>query len=49
MTEWVKVPFNEALYGRNYCGDIVCNTTRALSGTRSLWVEGPARRGQDDG
>ncbi|MBK8469854.1 MAG: immune inhibitor A [Actinomycetales bacterium] len=27
---WVKVPFNEALYGRNYCGDIVCNTTKAL-------------------
>ena len=26
VTEWVKVPFNEALYGRNYCGSIVCNT-----------------------
>ena len=23
---WVKVAFNEALYGRNYCGGIVCNT-----------------------
>ena len=23
---WVKVPFNEALYGRDYCGGIVCAT-----------------------
>jgi immune inhibitor A len=30
VTEWVKVPFNEALYGRNYCGSIVCNTSKAL-------------------
>jgi len=30
VTEWVKVPFNEALYGRNYCGSIVCNTSTAL-------------------
>ena len=27
VTEWVKVPFNEARYGRDYCGDIVCNST----------------------
>ena len=27
VTEWVKVPFNEARYGRDYCGDIVCNNT----------------------
>ena len=24
---WVKVPFNEARYGRNYCGGIVCRDT----------------------
>ncbi|MFC8502177.1 immune inhibitor A domain-containing protein [Pedococcus sp. NPDC057267] len=30
VTEWVRVPFNEALYGRDYCGDIVCNTSKAL-------------------
>ena len=36
VTEWVKVPFNEARYGRNYCGGIVCNTTWcARSATRS--------------
>ncbi len=27
VTEWVKVPFNEARYGRDSCGDIVCNNT----------------------
>ena len=27
VTEWVKVPFNEARYGRDYCGSIVCNNT----------------------
>jgi immune inhibitor A len=24
---WVQVPFNEARYGRDYCGSIVCSTT----------------------
>ena len=27
VTEWVKVPFNEARYGRDSCGDIVCTNT----------------------
>ena len=27
MTDWVQVPYNEARYGANYCGDIVCATT----------------------
>ena len=27
VTEWVKVPFNEARYGRDSCGGIVCNNT----------------------
>ena len=27
VTDWVKVPFNEARYGRDFCGDIVCNST----------------------
>ncbi len=26
VTDWVKVPFNEARYGTNLCGDIVCST-----------------------
>lgn len=24
VEDWVQVPFNEAAYGSNYCGDIVC-------------------------
>ncbi|ABC80098.1 M6 family metalloprotease domain-containing protein [Anaeromyxobacter dehalogenans] len=27
VTDWVKVPFNEANYGANYCGGIVCART----------------------
>ena len=27
VTDWVKVPFNEANYGTNYCGGIVCART----------------------
>jgi immune inhibitor A len=27
VTDWVQVPYNEARYGANYCGGIVCATT----------------------
>ena len=27
VTDWVQVPFNEAYYGSNYCGGIVCAHT----------------------
>ncbi len=30
VTEWVKVPFNEARYGRDNCGSIVCGNVRYL-------------------
>lgn len=37
---WVKVPFNEALYGRNYCGGIVCATSKALArDAMAVWVK----------
>ena len=40
VTEWVKVPFNEALYGRNYCGSIVCDTSKALvRDALAMWVD----------
>jgi immune inhibitor A len=43
---WVKVPFNEALYGRNYCGDIVCNTSKALvRDAMAIWVQQQVDRG----
>ena len=30
VTDWVKVPFNEASYGTNFCGSIVCSTVLAV-------------------
>lgn len=27
VTDWVQVPYNEAYYGSDYCGDIVCQRT----------------------
>ena len=27
VEDWVKLPFNEAAYGSNYCGSIVCVAT----------------------
>jgi immune inhibitor A len=40
VTEWVRVPFNQARYGRDYCGDIVCPTTWSLvRDGLAYWVE----------
>jgi immune inhibitor A len=37
---WVKVPFNQALYGRDYCGDVVCSSTQALvRDALAVWVQ----------
>ncbi len=55
VTEWVKVPFNQARYGRDFCGSpIVCLTTCAstkalLRDAHGHLGRGPARRGHDDG
>jgi immune inhibitor A len=47
VTEWVKVPFNEALYGRDYCGSIVCNTSTALvRDALAVWVKNQLASGQ---
>lgn len=46
VTEWVKVPFNEALYGRNYCGSIVCPTSKALvRDALAVWVDNQLKSG----
>ncbi|MBA3347374.1 MAG: immune inhibitor A [Actinobacteria bacterium] len=38
---WVKVPFNEARYGRDVCGGIVCNNTWFLiRDAMAFWVQG---------
>ena len=40
VTEWVKVPFNQARYGRDYCGGIVCNNTWFLiRDAMAYWVQ----------
>ena len=45
VTEWVKVPFNEARYGRDSCGGIVCNNTWFLIRDALADVDpGPAGR-----
>jgi immune inhibitor A len=47
VTEWVKVPFTEALYGRNYCGSIVCATSKALvRDALAVWVDGQLKSGK---
>ena len=47
VTEWVKVPFNEARYGRNYCGSIVCATSKALvRDALAMWVDSQLKSGK---
>lgn len=46
---WVKVPFNEARYGRDFCGSIVCNNTWFLiRDAMSIWVQGQLAAGKTD-
>lgn len=41
VTEWVKVPFNQARYGRDVCGDIACNNTWFLvRDALAVWTQG---------
>jgi len=38
VTNWVTVPYNEARYGANYCGSIVCATTwRFVNDSTDAW------------
>ena len=47
ITEWIKVPFNEARYGRNYCGSIVCQSSEFLiRDALALWVQQRLDSGQ---
>ena len=47
VTEWVKVPFNEARYGRDVCGGIVCNNTWFLiRDALAFWVKGQLDSGK---
>jgi immune inhibitor A len=39
VTDWVRVPFNEARYGRDFCGGIVCNNTwQLIRHAINIWV-----------
>jgi immune inhibitor A len=47
VTDWVKVPFNEARYGRDYCGDIVCSSTYFLiRDALAVWVDDQIQAGK---
>jgi immune inhibitor A len=47
VTQWVRVPFNEARYGRNFCGGIVCNNTWFLiRDALAYWVKGQLDSGK---
>ena len=46
--DWVKVPYNEARYGANYCGDIVCAATWVFlqDQANAWWAELVAAKGE---
>ena len=47
VTEWVRVPFNEARYGRDFCGGIVCNNTWFLiRDAMAFWVKDQLAQGK---
>jgi immune inhibitor A len=47
VTAWVKVPFNEARYGRDICGGIVCsNTWQLIRDSMAYWVKGQIDSGK---
>ena len=47
VTEWVKVPFNEARYGRNSCGSNVCtNVFFLMRDAMSVWVADQKAQGK---
>src|SRR5215211_3424333 len=46
VTDWVQVPFNEAFYGSNLCGDIVCSFTWDLvQDGANAWYESQLAEG----
>ncbi|MEV8504334.1 immune inhibitor A domain-containing protein [Actinoplanes sp. NPDC051475] len=49
VTDWVKVNYNEARYGRDFCGAHVCNNTWALvRDAANKWVEEQKAAGRTD-
>ncbi|MEV4703608.1 immune inhibitor A domain-containing protein [Actinoplanes sp. NPDC049316] len=49
VTDWVKVNYNEARYGRDFCGGHVCNNTWALvRDAANKWVADQKAAGRTD-
>jgi immune inhibitor A len=49
VTDWVKVNYNEARYGRDLCGSNVCNNTWALvRDAANKWVADQQAQGRSD-
>ena len=49
VTDWVKVPYNEARYGRDLCGSNVCSNTWALvKDAANQWVADQKAAGRSD-
>ena len=47
VTDWVTVPYNEARYGSNYCGGIVCATTwRFVNDSADVWYANQVAAGK---
>src|SRR5262249_23629444 len=47
VTDWVKVPFNEANYGADYCGSIVCaRTWLFVRDAANAWYAGQIAAGK---
>jgi immune inhibitor A len=47
VTDWVQVPFNEARYGNNKCGGIVCSTTWLfVRDSAQAWYNGQIAAGK---
>ncbi len=49
VTDWVKLPYNEARYGRNTCGDVVCtNVWAMIQDAVNQWVKDQQAKGVSD-
>ncbi|WP_455709451.1 immune inhibitor A domain-containing protein [Kitasatospora purpeofusca] len=49
VTDWVKVPWNEARYGSNWCGDNVCSNAQDLiRDAVDAWVADQKAQGRSD-
>lgn len=49
VADWVKVPYNEARYGSNYCGQTNCaNVWDTVKDGVTAWAEGQKKAGKTD-